>query len=95
LTSFKISAANVVEEFGHMEEYGALCVRTFETLSSAPSISTLNSSYVCDQEPDLVEAYTNFTSMFIRCCPKVFFFSCSTDLYFVTYLSSVAWHDMD
>ncbi|CAD6341408.1 unnamed protein product [Miscanthus lutarioriparius] len=52
------------------EEYGALCVRTFETLSSASSISALNSSYTCDQEPDLVEAYTYFTSMFIRCCPK-------------------------
>jgi transportin-3 len=46
-------------------------VRTFETLSSASSISALNSSYMCDQEPDLVEAYTYFTSMFIRCCPKV------------------------
>uniref|UniRef100_A0A0D9XST7 Exportin-1/Importin-beta-like domain-containing protein n=1 Tax=Leersia perrieri TaxID=77586 RepID=A0A0D9XST7_9ORYZ len=61
---------SVVEEFGHKEEYGALCVRTFETLSSAASISTLNSSYTCDQEPDLVEAYTNFASTFIRCCPK-------------------------
>ncbi|CAD6256823.1 unnamed protein product [Miscanthus lutarioriparius] len=63
-------SANVIEEFGHKEEYGALCVRTFETLSSASSISALNSSYTCDQEPDLVEAYTYFTSMFIRCCPK-------------------------
>ncbi|AQK57548.1 ARM repeat superfamily protein [Zea mays] len=63
-------AANVIEEFGHKEEYGALCVRTFEILSSASSISALNSSYTCDQEPDLVEAYTYFTSMFIRCCPK-------------------------
>uniref|UniRef100_K3ZH68 Exportin-1/Importin-beta-like domain-containing protein n=1 Tax=Setaria italica TaxID=4555 RepID=K3ZH68_SETIT len=67
---FLRTAANVIEEFGHKEEYGALCVRTFETLSSASSISTLNSSYTCDQEPDLVEAYTYFTSMFIRCCPK-------------------------
>ncbi|CAO2144367.1 unnamed protein product [Urochloa humidicola] len=67
---FLRTAAKVIEEFGHKEEYGALCVRTFETLSSASSISTLNSSYTCDQEPDLVEAYTYFTSMFIRCCPK-------------------------
>jgi transportin-3 len=75
LTSFKFSAANVIEEFGHKEEFGALCVRTFETLSSASSISTLSSSYMCDQEPDLLEAYTYFTSMFIRCCPKVLIFS--------------------
>lgn len=67
---FLRTAANVIEEFGHKEVYGALCVRTFETFSSAASISTLNSSYTCDQEPDLVEAYANFTSTFIRCCPK-------------------------
>ncbi|KAG8090646.1 hypothetical protein GUJ93_ZPchr0011g26887 [Zizania palustris] len=67
---FLRTAASVIEEFGHKEEYGALCVRTFETFSSATSISTLNSSYTCDQEPDLVEAYANFTSTFIRCCPK-------------------------
>ncbi|XP_062197197.1 transportin MOS14 isoform X2 [Phragmites australis] len=67
---FLRTAANVIEEFGHKEEYGALFVRTFETLSSASSISALNSSYTCDQEPDLVEAYTYFTSVFIRCCPK-------------------------
>lgn len=71
LTSTTFSAASVIEEFGHKEEYVALCVRTFEALSSAASISTLNSSYTCDQEPDLVEAYANFTSTFIRCCPKV------------------------
>ncbi|KAL6842920.1 hypothetical protein ACP4OV_027233 [Aristida adscensionis] len=67
---FLRTAATVIEEFGHKENYGALFVRTFETLSSASSISALNSSYTCDQEPDLVEAYTYFTSMFIRCCPK-------------------------
>ncbi|XP_039825064.1 importin-13-like isoform X4 [Panicum virgatum] len=67
---FLRTSANVIEEFGHKEEFGALFVRTFETLSSASSILTLNSSYTCDQEPDLVEAYTYFTSMFIRCCPK-------------------------
>jgi transportin-3 len=31
----------------------------------------LNSSYICDQEPDLVEAYTNFASMFVRGSSKV------------------------
>ncbi|KAJ1275764.1 hypothetical protein BS78_05G161400 [Paspalum vaginatum] len=67
---FLRTAAKVIEEFGHKEDYGALCVRTFEALSSASSISALNSSYTCDQEPDLIEAYTYFTSMFIRCCPK-------------------------
>ncbi|KAG8089956.1 hypothetical protein GUJ93_ZPchr0011g28512, partial [Zizania palustris] len=67
---FLRTAASVIEEFGHKEEYGALWVRTFETLSSATSLSTLNSSYTCDQEPDLVEAYASFTSAFIRCCPK-------------------------
>ncbi|KAG2562521.1 hypothetical protein PVAP13_8KG282700 [Panicum virgatum] len=67
---FLRTSAKVIEEFGHNEEFGALFVRTFETFSSASSISTLNSSYTCDQEPDLVEAYTCFTSMFIRCCPK-------------------------
>ena len=65
------SAANVIEEFGHKEEYGVVCVRTFETFSSAASLSNLKSSYGCDQEPDLVEAYANFTSAFVRCCPKV------------------------
>ncbi|KAM0828073.1 hypothetical protein ACQ4PT_067795 [Festuca glaucescens] len=66
----KIVSANVIEEFGHKEEYSAVCVRTFETFSSAASLSNLISSYTCDQEPDLVEAYANFTSAFIRCCPK-------------------------
>ncbi|KAJ8649161.1 hypothetical protein MRB53_002186 [Persea americana] len=64
------SAAVVIEEFGHREEYGPLFISTFERLTSAASITALNSSYICDQEPDLVEAYTNFTSTFVRCCPK-------------------------
>ncbi|CAM0873715.1 unnamed protein product [Alopecurus aequalis] len=67
---FLRTAANVIEEFGHKEEYSVVCVRTFETFSSAASLSNLKSSYTCDQEPDLVEAYANFTSTFIRCCPK-------------------------
>ncbi|WOL00603.1 transportin MOS14 [Canna indica] len=64
------TAAIVVEEFGHIEEYGSLCIRIFERFTSSTSINALNSSYICDQEPDLVEAYNNFTSTFIRCCPK-------------------------
>ncbi|RWR87141.1 transportin MOS14 isoform X4 [Cinnamomum micranthum f. kanehirae] len=64
------TAAVVIEEFGHREEYGPLFISTFERLASAASITALNSSYICDQEPDLVEAYTNFTSTFVRCCPK-------------------------
>ncbi|XP_077250127.1 ARM repeat superfamily protein isoform X2 [Tasmannia lanceolata] len=64
------TAAVVIEEFGHREEYGPLFVSTFERFTSAASITALNSSYICDQEPDLVEAYTNFTSTIVRCCPK-------------------------
>lgn len=63
----------MIEEFGHREEYGPLCISTFERFTSAASVTALNSSYICDQEPDLVEAYTNFTSTFVRCCPKVSF----------------------
>lgn len=31
----------------------------------------LTSSYICDQEPDLVEAYANFASAYVRSCPEV------------------------
>ncbi|PKA56913.1 hypothetical protein AXF42_Ash002216 [Apostasia shenzhenica] len=65
-----ILAAVVVEEFGHQEEYGPLCINTFERFTSAASVTALNSSYICDQEPDLVEAYANFVSAFVRFCPK-------------------------
>jgi len=41
-------------------------VTTFERFTYAPSVMALNSSYICDQEPDLVEAYTNFASMLVR-----------------------------
>ncbi|MQL88164.1 hypothetical protein Taro_020719 [Colocasia esculenta] len=64
------TATVVIEEFGHREEYGPLYVSTFERFTSAASVMSLNSSYICDQEPDLVEAYTNFTTTFVRCCPK-------------------------
>jgi len=46
-------------------------VTTFERFTYAPSVMALNSSYICDQEPDLVEAYTNFASMLVRGSSKV------------------------
>ncbi|KAL2320426.1 hypothetical protein Fmac_029395 [Flemingia macrophylla] len=64
------SASIVVEEFGHLEEYGPLFVTLFERFTNAASVMALTSSYICDQEPDLVEAYTNFASTFIRSCSK-------------------------
>jgi len=67
------SASIVIEEFGHLEEYGPLFVTLFERFTHAASVMALTSSYICDQEPDLVEAYTNFASTFIRSCNKVIF----------------------
>ncbi|KAK6267034.1 hypothetical protein QUC31_017871 [Theobroma cacao] len=60
------TASVVIEEFGHKEEYGPLFMSTFERFTQASSVMALNSSYVCDQEPDLVEAYTNFASTHVR-----------------------------
>lgn len=60
-----------MEEFGCKEEYGGVFVTTFERFTHAESVMALNSSYICDQEPDLVEAYSNFASTFVRCCRKV------------------------
>ncbi|XP_038696158.1 transportin MOS14 isoform X2 [Tripterygium wilfordii] len=64
------TASIVIEEFSHKDEYGPLFVTTFERFTQAASIVGLNSSYICDQEPDLVEAYTNFASTFVRSSPK-------------------------
>lgn len=64
-------AAVAIEEFGGKEEFGPLFISTFERFTYATSVMALNSSYVCDQEPDLVEAYTNFASILIRSSPKV------------------------
>ncbi|KAH7852386.1 hypothetical protein Vadar_024244 [Vaccinium darrowii] len=64
------TASVVVEEFGSKEEYGPLFISAFERFTYAASITALNSSYICDQEPDLVEAYSNFASTFVRGCPK-------------------------
>ncbi|KAM1014806.1 hypothetical protein ACFX2A_045692 [Malus domestica] len=60
------TASVVIEEFGHKEEYGPLFVTTLERFTYAASVMALNSSYICDQEPDLVEAYTNFASTYVR-----------------------------
>lgn len=68
------SASVIVEEFGCKEEYGPLFMSTFERFTSSTSVMALTSSYICDQEPDLVEAYTNFASAYVRSCPKVLIF---------------------
>ncbi|KAK4804792.1 hypothetical protein SAY86_004609 [Trapa natans] len=59
------TASFVIEEFGQREEYGPLFVSTFERFSHASSVMSLSSSYICDQEPDLVEAYMNFASTYV------------------------------
>uniref|UniRef100_A0A6N2MCB5 Exportin-1/Importin-beta-like domain-containing protein n=1 Tax=Salix viminalis TaxID=40686 RepID=A0A6N2MCB5_SALVM len=64
-------ASVVIEEFSHKEEFGRLFVITFERFTKATSVMGLNSSYICDQEPDLVEAYTNFASTVVRGTHKV------------------------
>ncbi|XP_017625966.1 uncharacterized protein LOC108469575 isoform X2 [Gossypium arboreum] len=64
------TASLVIEEFGLKEGYGPLFISTFERFTQASSVRALNSSYVCDQEPDLVEAYTNFASTFVRSSRK-------------------------
>ncbi|KAJ4794999.1 Transportin-3 [Rhynchospora pubera] len=64
------TAAVAVKEFGHIEEYSSPCMSTFERFNSSASISALTSSYICDQEPDLIEAYASFASTFVTCCPK-------------------------
>lgn len=64
------TASVVVEEFGNKEEYGPLFISTLERFTNASSVMSLNSSYVCDQEPDLVEAYCSFTSIFLHSSSK-------------------------
>lgn len=68
------TASVVMEEFGNKEEYGQLFISTLERFTNASSVMALNSSYVCDQEPDLVEAYCSFTSIFLRSSSKVYSF---------------------
>lgn len=67
---FVRTAAVALEEFGHKEELGSLFIRTFSAFSEAEVVSAMNSSYACDQEPDIVEAFMSFTSTFLCCCPK-------------------------
>lgn len=64
------TASIVIEEFGNKDEYGPLFVSTLERFTHASSVMAINSSYVCDQEPDLVEAYCSFTSIFLCSCSK-------------------------
>ncbi|KAJ7532039.1 hypothetical protein O6H91_14G069600 [Diphasiastrum complanatum] len=63
-------ATVTIEEFGHEKNCGPLFIDTFRLFTAAEATSSLNSSYACDQEPDLAEAYMNFTSTFIRSCPE-------------------------
>ncbi|KAI4375430.1 hypothetical protein MLD38_013296 [Melastoma candidum] len=63
---FVRTASVVIDEYGQKEEYVPLFITTFERFTRAESVMSLNSSYVCDQEPDLVEAYMNFATTFIR-----------------------------
>ncbi|KAL9231542.1 hypothetical protein vseg_006761 [Gypsophila vaccaria] len=64
------TASVIIEEFGHKEEYGPIFISTLERFTNAASVTALNSSYICDQEPDLVEAFVGFTSSFVRVSPK-------------------------
>ncbi|KAG5534611.1 hypothetical protein RHGRI_022662 [Rhododendron griersonianum] len=64
------TASVIIEEFGSKEDYGPLFISTFQRFTYAASIMALTSSYICDQEPDLVEAYSNFASTFVCGCPK-------------------------
>ncbi|KAH6811312.1 ARM repeat superfamily protein [Perilla frutescens var. frutescens] len=64
------TASVIVEEFGSKEEYGPLFMSTFKRFTSSTSVMALTSSYICDQEPDLVEAYATFASAYVRNCPK-------------------------
>lgn len=65
------SASVVFEEFGNKEDYGHIFISTFERFTCSTSVMALSSSYICDQEPDLVEAYMNLGSSYVRSCPKV------------------------
>ncbi|CAM6097582.1 unnamed protein product [Calypogeia fissa] len=64
------TAATAVEEFGHEVEHGPLFIETLRVFTVSEAMSAMSSSYTCDQEPELAEAYMNFTSMFVRYCPK-------------------------
>lgn len=65
------SATVAVEEFGHEQEHGALFVETLRVFTASDAMVAMTTSYSCDQEPELAEAYFSFTSTFVRCCPMV------------------------
>ncbi|GAB2236248.1 hypothetical protein Droror1_Dr00027987 [Drosera rotundifolia] len=65
------TACTAIEVFGGRKDNGALFISIFDRFTHAASIVALNSSYICDQEPDLVEAYVTFTSIFVRESPKM------------------------
>ncbi|XP_010528108.1 PREDICTED: transportin MOS14 [Tarenaya hassleriana] len=64
------TACVIAEEFCHKEEYGPLFITAFERFTRASSVMGINSSYICDQEPDLVEAYVNFAAALTHSCHK-------------------------
>ncbi|KAH8963991.1 hypothetical protein BDL97_04G040400 [Sphagnum fallax] len=66
------TAAVAVEEFGHEQEHGPLFVETLRVFTVSDAMAAMTTSYSCDQEPELAEAYFGFTTTFVRCCPKVF-----------------------
>lgn len=65
------SACVAVEEFGHEKEHGVLFVETLGVFTASDAMASMTTSYSCDQEPDLAEAYFGLLSTFIRCCSKV------------------------
>ncbi|CAG7868679.1 unnamed protein product [Brassica rapa] len=72
------TACVIADEFCEKEVYGSLFITTFERFTQASSLMGINSSYICDQEPDLVEAYVNFASALIRGCHKEWLGTCGT-----------------
>lgn len=68
---FKSSAGVAVEEFGHEKEHGALFVKTLLVLTTSEAMAAMTTSYSCDQEPELAEAYFGLLSTFVRSCPHV------------------------
>lgn len=72
------TACVIADEFCEKEVYGSLFITTFERFTRASSLMGINSSYICDQEPDLVEAYVNFASALIRGCHKELLGTCGT-----------------
>ncbi|CAM6046725.1 unnamed protein product [Sphagnum compactum] len=64
------TAAVAVEEFGHEQEHGPLFVETLRVFTASDAMAAMTTSYSCDQEPELAEAYFGFTTTFVRCCPK-------------------------